>query len=484
MSRKPAGRGIDGVVAIVAALALLGGLGVTLGTSGHGPVRVETEARSSAARHVRAPPWRPRLTRAAGRTLPALHQGSPRRRRLPPRRPRRCRALRVAVVLACLRLAVSSPAFAFPSAPSSPSDPLLFSGFPAPGLPAPPFAPSSPPPANPAPVSVTGLIGFGAPELLGDDSSIQLQQLGQMKSMGMNTVRVDANWFVGEPSQGNFNWSTLDQIMASVRQVGMTADLIIDGCPPWAAAAGATGQFAQPASPAQFGAWAAAVAARYGSLGAGYFEIWNEPNISAFWSPTPDPAAYTADLIAAYAAIKAVAPSAVVITGGLAPAADSSNSYDIVTFFADMYADGAQGTSTRSATTRTPSRPTPATPSQGAWGEMVQTSPSLRSLMTAHGDGAKKIWITEFGAPTAPTDAQQTTELTEAITAAKNTSWIGAFYIYTWSDQFGGERLRPARLHRQPQTRLHCRCRPNLLTTGPASWFNTPSNKRLRKYRA
>jgi polysaccharide biosynthesis protein PslG len=284
------------------------------------------------------------------------------------------------------------------------------------------------------------LIGFAAAELLGDDSSVQLQQLEQMKSMGMNTVRVDANWSGGEPSQGNFDWSALDGIMASVHQAGMTADLIIDGCPPWAAAAGATGQFAQPASPSQFAAWAAAVAARYGSMGAGYFEIWNEPNNPAFWSPAPNPAAYTADLIAAYPAIKAVDPSAVVITGGLAPEADSSNSYSIVTFFADMYADGAQGSFDAVGDHPYTFPADPSTDSQGAWGEMNQTSPSLRSLMTAHGDDAKKIWITEFGAPTGNvTDAQQTTELTEAITAAKSTSWIGAFYIYTWSDQFGGD---------------------------------------------
>jgi GH35 family endo-1,4-beta-xylanase len=261
-----------------------------------------------------------------------------------------------------------------------------------------------------------------------------------MKSMGMNTVRVDANWADGEPSQGNYNWGTLDQIMASVHQVGMTADLIIDGCPPWAAAAGASGQFAQPASPSQFATWASAVAARYGSMGADYFEIWNEPNNPAFWSPTPNPAAYTADLIAAYAAIKAVDPSAVVVTGGLAPEADSSNSYDIVTFFQDMYADGAQGNFDAVGDHPYTFPADPDTDSQGAWGEMDETSTSLRSLMTEHGDGAKTIWITEFGAPTGTvTETQQTTELTEAITAAKNTSWIGAFYIYTWSDQDGGD---------------------------------------------
>jgi hypothetical protein len=287
-------------------------------------------------------------------------------------------------------------------------------------------------------LSASGLVGFAAAELLDSSSSDQVHQLEQMKSMGMTTVRVDANWAGGEPSQGSFDWSTLDAIMASVHKVGMTADLIIDGCPPWAAAQGATGQFAQPASPAQFGAWAGAVAARYGSLGADYFEVWNEPNNSQFWSPSPNPAAYTADLEAAYAKIKAADPSSVVISAGLAPG--SSTTIDPVTFLADMYADGAQGNFDAVGDHPYTFPADPDTDSQGAWFEMDQTRPSLRSLMIAHGDGAKKIWITEFGAPTGNvTDAQQTTELTQAITAAKDTSWIGAFYIYTWSDQDGGE---------------------------------------------
>ena len=414
MSTESGRRGVNGVVAVLAALALLG-VGVMLVTPGPGPVRVEGQAMSGATRHVQGSPPASSPASASPSSLPGSGSSS-------------------------------SPASALPSSPASasPSDsppvfsgfPAVFSGFPAPALPG--ARPASS--AGAASLPGSGLIGFAAPELLGDSSGVQLQQLAQMKSMGMTTVRVDANWFVGEPAQGNFNWSALDGIMASVHQAGLTADLIIDGCPPWAAAAGASGQFAQPASPSQFGAWAAAVAARYGSVGADYFEIWNEPNNPAFWSPAPNPAAYTADLIAAYPAIKAVDPAAVVLTGGLAPQADTSNSYDIVTFFADMYADGAQGSFDAVGDHPYTFPADPGTVSQGAWAEMDQTSVSLRSLMTAHGDAAKKIWITEFGAPTGTvTDAQQATELTQAIAAAKSTSWIGAFYIYTWSDQFGGE---------------------------------------------
>ncbi len=75
------------------------------------------------------------------------------------------------------------------------------------------------------------------------------------------------------------------------------------------------------------------------------------------------------------------------------------------------------------------------------WSQMFETYPSLRSLMIAHGDGRKPIWITEFGAPSnGPLGVGlkgEAAELKQGILAAKATSWIGAIYLYTWSD-FGG----------------------------------------------
>jgi hypothetical protein len=185
------------------------------------------------------------------------------------------------------------------------------------------------------------------------------------------------------------------------------------------------------------------VANRYYGKGASYFEIWNEPNNPAFWSPTPDPAAYTADLKAAYTAIKAVAPSALVITGGTSPAANSGNSYDDVTFLQDMYADGAQGYfDALGAHPYTYPTPPDSVILGSAWSEMDQTSPSLRSLMADHGDSAKKIWITEYGAPTSGTsnnvsESEQSNELVQTIAQARQLGWIGSVYIYTWTDSGG-----------------------------------------------
>jgi beta-xylosidase len=262
-----------------------------------------------------------------------------------------------------------------------------------------------------------------------------------MKALGVTSVRVDASWYWGQPNgPGSFDWTVFDETVSSIQKAGLSADLIIDGCPPWAAVSGAAGdQFAQPASAAQFATWAGAVAGRYGAKGVKYFEIWNEPNLSVFWQPKPDPAAYTADLKAAYAAIKAADPSAVVLSGGLAPADDSSADYDPRTFLQDMYADGAKGSFDELGFHPYSYPASPGTvASWSGWSMMSQTSPSIRSIMAANGDSGKKIWITEYGAPTTGSysvgETAQSDDLVQAIRQARGLDWVGGFYLYTWAD--------------------------------------------------
>lgn len=295
----------------------------------------------------------------------------------------------------------------------------------------------------PAAAGTTGGIVYGVsdPALLSESASVQVQQLQQMKAMGVTSVRVDASWYWGQPTQsGGYEWASLDQVVASLQQVGMTADFDIDQTPSWAATSGAQGNmWAAPDSASAYAAYAGAVAARYGGKGVNYFEIWNEPNLSEFWAPAPNAADYTAILKAAYASIKAADSSAVVISGGLAPAGNTSTSVDPRTFLQDMYSNGAGG-SFNGLGDHPYSFPTAPDDieSFSGWSQMSQTSPSLRSIMDANGDSAKKIWITEYGAPTSGpnniSDSGQSTELTQAISIVRSASWVGSFYIYTWAD--------------------------------------------------
>jgi polysaccharide biosynthesis protein PslG len=283
--------------------------------------------------------------------------------------------------------------------------------------------------------------GMADPDLLGESASTQAAQLAGMKAIGITEIRLDANWdWVQYGGKNSFDWSQLDQAVASVRAAGMSLDLIIDGCPPWAAVSGTSGDDSpQPASSAQFAQWASEVAARYAPQGVSTFEIWNEPNNVGFWQPAPNPAAYTADLIAAYKAIKKVDPSAFVLSGGLAPETNDGTNINPVTFLQDMYADGARGYFDGVAYHPYSYPALPDTyESWSGWSEMNQTSPSIRSVMAANGDSGKQIYITEVGAPSGGPSGvgltAQAEDYTQAIAAAKTTSWIGGMYLYTWQD--------------------------------------------------
>jgi hypothetical protein len=300
--------------------------------------------------------------------------------------------------------------------------------------------------ATAAQASLTGggvtQFGMADPGLLAESASTQAAQLAAMKAIGITEIRLDANWdWVQYGGPASFDWAQLDQAVASVRAAGMSVDLIVDGCPPWAAVSGTQGDASpQPASSAQYAQWASRVAARYALQGVNTFEIWNEPNNAGFWQPAPNPAAYTADLIAAYQAIKNVDPSAFILSAGLAPESNDGTNINAVTFLRNMYANGARG---HFDGVGYHPYSYPALPntyqSWSGWSQMSQTSPSIRSVMAANGDSGKRIYITEVGAPSGgPAGVGQTaqaTELTQAIAAAKATSWIGGMYLYSWQDQ-------------------------------------------------
>ena len=287
--------------------------------------------------------------------------------------------------------------------------------------------------------------GLSVPALVGEPLSQQQATLAKMSGIGLRWVRIEANWGVIQASgPSSFDWSALDQTVAAIDAAGMSADMVIDYAPSWARIASAVdNDYAQPASATAYATFAGQVAARYASQGVATYEIWNEPNLQAFWEPAPDPAFYTSMLKDAYAAIKASDPSSTVLSGGLAPAASDGVNINAIDFLTSMYTDGASGSFDDLGYHAYSYPALPDTyETWSGWSQMDQTSPSLRSVMTANGDGAKKIWITEAGAPSAGPDGVGTTaqadEVTQAIADAKASPWIGSLIFYTYEDAASG----------------------------------------------
>src|SRR5205085_7184244 len=93
--------------------------------------------------------------------------------------------------------------------------------------------------------------------------------------------------------------------------------------PPWArepGAAQACGQAAPclfPPARAALGAWRRVVRFVAGRYPDADLEVWNEPNLSAFWLPRPDPELWAELVASAYDEVKRVNPHMRVLGGAI-----------------------------------------------------------------------------------------------------------------------------------------------------------------------
>jgi hypothetical protein len=172
-------------------------------------------------------------------------------------------------------------------------------------------------------------------------------QLDKMAASGVETVRTVFNWAQMQPYKSwkrvpardrgkyvnvggiptNFSWS--DQLVGLASQRGLAVAPVILGAPSWDGQEYKGGIVELPRSVGPYAAFAKALVRRYGPGGTFWsrfpysisaitsWQIWNEPNIPAFWPPQPFAARYVALLRSAYAAIKSADPHATVILAGL-----------------------------------------------------------------------------------------------------------------------------------------------------------------------
>lgn len=254
--------------------------------------------------------------------------------------------------------------------------------------------------------------------------------LEEQATLGANWIRISANWHVIEGERGSYYWDNLDRRITAAVDAGFTPLLLIHTLPTWVEGFGVVGSGAAQ----QYGEFAGAVAQRYGDRVHAY-EIWNEPNIERFW-PDPDPVAYAELLAAAGPAIEAGDPDAEIITGGLAPATNiEGESYSGYTFLEQLYALGALEYVSAIAIHpySFPERPS----GMARWNTFRQLG-LIRQLMRDNGDREKKIWLTEYGAPTAGRGGVGEREQAVMVAEALRLTWkdpsLGPIFMYTMYD--------------------------------------------------
>lgn len=264
-----------------------------------------------------------------------------------------------------------------------------------------------------------------------------------VRNAGSQWVRLDIEWAsVQWAGPTTYNWTPYDNAVNAAVANNMKVLGVLDYTPAWARSAGTTKMY-PPTNVSDYVNFVRQAVRRYMKVGVHHWEIWNEPNSQTFWKPKPDATAYANLLKAAYQAIKEEDPTATVISAGLSPAADDGTNIAPVTFLDSVYKAGA-----RTAMDAVGFHPYsfPAMPSDAykwnAWQQMENTSPSLRSVMSQNGDADKKIWITEYGAPTngpqgstAVSEQQQADMLNEAYRLAMTFDWAGPMMWYSFKDK-------------------------------------------------
>lgn len=310
--------------------------------------------------------------------------------------------------------------------------------------------------ATPTPASATATgaaAGLAAGVAPGNITSLSDATLAATMSgiaaSGATWVRLGVDWPVAEWNQGSFNWATSDRVAQAALTDHLQVEFVVNGSgqdfpgggsnvPPWAQ----TCSGGCP-SPSAFGSFASAVAQHYSAIGIHTYEIWNEPNLATNWGPRVSPSGYTALLVQAYSAIKAADPQSFILCGGLSPAGDAADGSQMSpqTFLTEMYAAGAGGHMDAVAVHPYSFPADPADSSTASWNFFYNLPNWIYQVMVSNGDGAKKVWLTEFGVPTgtnvaggAVSEQTQAQQVTDAFTLAANWSWAGPLFYYSWQD--------------------------------------------------
>jgi hypothetical protein len=191
-------------------------------------------------------------------------------------------------------------------------------------------------------------VGFdpGAP------SPIIAHEIAVAAALHAKIVRAAVPWYVFEPVSASEiepgPLAALDELVSDAQRRGIRVILTVDATPCWASSAppallsscpprgGSTAHAWPPQNPADYAAFVAFLAARYGTKLAA-IEIWNEPDQSneGYFAGPEKAQRYAAILRAAYPAIKQ-ANSAVLVLGGSLVGPRGM-------FLKALYADGIKG---------------------------------------------------------------------------------------------------------------------------------------------
>lgn len=271
----------------------------------------------------------------------------------------------------------------------------------------------------------------GASQIWMSDGDAQ-RELDAVGKTGAQWLRVHIDWSAIESVKGVYDWAYADRWINGARDRGLQVLGLIVNTPVWAREHGAP-IYSPPTSSDDFRDFVTAVVKRYQAR-ITHWEVWNEPNLPRFMGFTDlRPRKYVDLLKVAYPAIKLIQPQGTVIAAGLSPAVGVDAPPNFVN---DMYIAGAKGYFDALAMHPYVYPGGIAADPFNSWSDIAR----VHDVMTANGDGDRKIWMTEMGAPTASatdeavSEDEQASQIVDVLASLTDTGYSGPAFIYSVRD--------------------------------------------------
>jgi hypothetical protein len=300
-------------------------------------------------------------------------------------------------------------------------------------------APNRPAPPKGAPTDFVGMVSEDA---FADPGAYRDAQLATESAIGVRLLRETFDWAQIETAPGSYDFSYYDAFVGDAARAGISVLPILFHAPGFRARQSDTLNY-PPTKYADLGDFGAAVVRRYGKNGTFWdqnpgvpklpiraVQIWNEPNLKAYWGGKPDAKQYTALLKASYKPIKAAQRSIEIVTAGMP---ESRIGIKLKKFIPAMYKAGAKrwfDTLAINPYGRTASA-------------VMKNIANVRKIMGRFHDGAK-IWATELGwsdsGPSGPQragaagQAKQITKMVEQMVRKRRSLKLRGFVYFGWRD--------------------------------------------------
>jgi hypothetical protein len=312
---------------------------------------------------------------------------------------------------------------------------------------------------TPAPKVPTGsTVGYG---MCVDWGSYVERALALTKDANFNWVKYQVRWADQEPLPGSIDLDKLDSVISQANGYGFHVLLSVVTAPDWSRPADTDLSVpGPPEDPADYANFVGLLAERYmGYVDA--YEVWNEQNLWYEWGGQGrlNAGDYVELLKAAYTAIKAADPAALVISGGLTPTGvdDGVVAVDDVRYLQQMYDAGLKeycdGVGAHPGGYNNPPDDDPehnttsTTTFKGHPSFYYKRFEQYHEVMANNGDDGKQLWFSEFGWASSDnppasyefaldnTEEMQAQYLVRAFELAKEAGYVGPMFL--WDLNFG-----------------------------------------------